>query len=383
MRRYLPLFFALGLICWNAYAQVTTNPSVSGVPAPQSNVAITGGTINGTPIGGTTPAAGAFTTVSATGQITSTLANGTAPFVVTSSTNVANLNASTLSGATFAAPGAIGGGTASSGAFTTVTGTSFNGNIFTTGSSTYTGTAGQTYTFFTTTGTVARSDAAQTFTGVQTFSSQPVVPGFSSSANSTTTLSGNSTQIQMNFRNTDVGNAAQTRLDIGNNASATAFTLAISGSNHATTPSWVEIGAQVNAPTLLMSNGNDIAGVNASGIINGVNSNRLLFGTAAPTISSGFGTSPSILSSNGATTFRINVGTGGTATGGVLAMPTATTGWNCQFSVLNPTSTNVLSQNTQTSSTTTTVTIQNDLSATGAATAWPASTTLIAFCAAY
>jgi hypothetical protein len=34
---------------------------------------------------------------------------------------VANLNASTLSGATFASPGAIGGTTASSGAFTTVT----------------------------------------------------------------------------------------------------------------------------------------------------------------------------------------------------------------------------------------------------------------------
>lgn len=34
------------------------------------NVAITGGTINGTPLGGTTPAAGAFTSVSATGNST-------------------------------------------------------------------------------------------------------------------------------------------------------------------------------------------------------------------------------------------------------------------------------------------------------------------------
>ncbi len=77
-------------------------------------------TINATSIGATTPGTGAFTTISATGQITSTLANGTAPLVIASSTNVANLNASSLGGATFAAPGAIGGGTPSTGAFTTL-----------------------------------------------------------------------------------------------------------------------------------------------------------------------------------------------------------------------------------------------------------------------
>lgn len=59
-------------------------------------------------IGNTTPNTGAFTTVSATGVLTSTLATGTAPFTVASTTNVANLNASSLNGATFSAPGAIG-----------------------------------------------------------------------------------------------------------------------------------------------------------------------------------------------------------------------------------------------------------------------------------
>ena len=54
-------------------------------------------------------------------QLTSTVSTGTAPFVVSSTTNVANLNASSLSGATFAAPGAIGSGTPGSGAFTTLT----------------------------------------------------------------------------------------------------------------------------------------------------------------------------------------------------------------------------------------------------------------------
>jgi hypothetical protein len=71
-------------------------------------------------IGSGTPNTGAFTTISATGQITSTLASGTAPFVIASTTNVANLNASSLSGATFAAPGSIGSGTPGTGAFTTI-----------------------------------------------------------------------------------------------------------------------------------------------------------------------------------------------------------------------------------------------------------------------
>lgn len=63
----------------------------------------------------------AITTLSMSGQFTSTLATGTAPFVVASTTNVANLNASSLSGATFAAPGAIGGTTPAAATFTTVT----------------------------------------------------------------------------------------------------------------------------------------------------------------------------------------------------------------------------------------------------------------------
>ena len=55
-----------------------------------------------------------------TDQITSTVVTGTPPLVVASTTNVPNLNASFLNGATFAAPGTIGGGTAAAGNFTTV-----------------------------------------------------------------------------------------------------------------------------------------------------------------------------------------------------------------------------------------------------------------------
>lgn len=64
-------------------------------------------------------------------QIQSTVTTGTAPLVVASTTNVPNLNASSLSGATFSAPGAIGGGTPSTGAFTTLTSTggALNGTV--------------------------------------------------------------------------------------------------------------------------------------------------------------------------------------------------------------------------------------------------------------
>lgn len=64
-----------------------------------------------------------FTSLSTSGQYTNTVGIGTAPFIITSTTNIPNLNASSLSGATFAAPGAIGGGTASAGTFTGLTAT--------------------------------------------------------------------------------------------------------------------------------------------------------------------------------------------------------------------------------------------------------------------
>lgn len=54
-------------------------------------------------------------------QLISTIATGTPPLVVSSTTNVLNLNASSLNGATFAAPGPIGSTTANTGAFTTLT----------------------------------------------------------------------------------------------------------------------------------------------------------------------------------------------------------------------------------------------------------------------
>jgi hypothetical protein len=57
------------------------------------------------------------------GQFTSTLATGTAPFSITSTTVVPNLNVSQLLGNTWVAPGTIGSTTPNTGAFTTITAT--------------------------------------------------------------------------------------------------------------------------------------------------------------------------------------------------------------------------------------------------------------------
>jgi hypothetical protein len=91
-----------------------------------------------------------------------------------------------------------------------------------------------------------------------------------------------------------------------------------------------------------------------------------------PTISSGFGTSPSIVNSNGTAAFQINVGTGGTASSGVLAFSTtAAHGWVVHCDDLTTQSTSVFLTK-QTANSTTTATITNYNTA-GAATAWVAS----------
>ncbi len=87
---------ALGVNTGTAGAFVV-NGGALGTPSSGTVTNLTGTAsinINGT-VGATTANTGAFTTVSATGVITSTVATGTAPFTVASTTQVANLNAAT------------------------------------------------------------------------------------------------------------------------------------------------------------------------------------------------------------------------------------------------------------------------------------------------
>ncbi len=99
----------------------------------------------------------------------------------------------------------------------------------------------------------------------------------------------------------------------------------------------------------------------------------IIWSFTAPTISSGFGTSPSIVANNGTFAFTINVGTGGTAQNGVIGLPTATTGWLVTVNnITNPASSVVA----QTAVSTTSATIQNYARTTGLAAAWTASDVL-------
>lgn len=106
-----------------------------------------------------------------------------------------------------------------------------------------------------------------------------------------------------------------------------------------------------------------------------------LLASSTPTVSSGFGTSPSIVSGK-AYAFRVNVGTGGTANSGVLALgTTATTGWRCNCDDITTQSATVF-QCKQTATSTTTATIGN-FNTSGAAAAWVASDNLLVDCTAY
>lgn len=109
----------------------------------------------------------------------------------------------------------------------------------------------------------------------------------------------------------------------------------------------------------------------------------LAFSSAAPTISSGFGTGASVTAGTAAA-FRINVGTGGTATAGVIGLPTATNGWNCQVEDFTATTANASDRRTmQLSSTTATATVENQTISTGVVLAWSASDILAVSCTAF
>lgn len=96
--------------------------------------------------------------------------------------------------------------------------------------------------------------------------------------------------------------------------------------------------------------------------------NNAIFNTA-PTVS-GFGTSPSVVASNGTAAFIINVGTGGAASTGTITLPAATTGWVCAcFDVTTPAS----FVTSMTGGSTTTCTVTNYSRTTGLAIAWTAS----------
>jgi hypothetical protein len=116
----------------------------------------------------------------------------------------------------------------------------------------------------------------------------------------------------------------------------------------------------------------------ASGIFSEIRTPNLLVSATAPSISSGFGTSPSIPTNNGIAAFTVKVGTGGTASSGVIGLPTAATGWNCFATDITTTSATVF-MTKQTASTTTSATFGN-FNTSGAVAAWADSDILSVSC---
>jgi hypothetical protein len=127
--------------------------------------------------------------------------------------------------------------------------------------------------------------------------------------------------------------------------------------------------------TLLTTSNQSYTFPNASG--------TFMISGAAPTVSSGFGTSPAVGVNNGTAVFTVNVGSGGTATAGILAMPAAANGWSCAVDDLTAAAANVAYNTRQTASSTTTVTVQNQTTSTGTPIAWGANDILRMSCLPY
>jgi hypothetical protein len=109
---------------------------------------------------------------------------------------------------------------------------------------------------------------------------------------------------------------------------------------------------------------------------------NLLISSTSPSVSSGFGTGASVTFVNGTVMFKINVGTGGTAQTGTIALPAAGNGWGCWCTDITTQNATVSSckQIGAGSSTTSQIGNFTDL---GVAGAWSSGDTLIVHCFAF
>jgi len=106
---------------------------------------------------------------------------------------------------------------------------------------------------------------------------------------------------------------------------------------------------------------------------------NLLVSSTAPTITSGFGTSPSIVANNTAA-FQVIVGTGGTDSSGTIGFPNAPNGWSC--SVSNITTSGAV-QTIMSSASPNLITLKNINTTTGSAQAWNPGDKLNIQCTAF
>jgi len=105
---------------------------------------------------------------------------------------------------------------------------------------------------------------------------------------------------------------------------------------------------------------------------------NLIISATAPTIASGFGTSPSILANNTAA-FRVTVGSGGTDYQGQLTMPAAPNDWACTAQEVGVVYSAIRKMNTSPIN----VQFNNYNSSTGANMPWVAGALILVQCTAY
>lgn len=108
---------------------------------------------------------------------------------------------------------------------------------------------------------------------------------------------------------------------------------------------------------------------------------NLIVSTTAPTIASGFGTSPSIVANNTAA-FRVTVGSGGVSGTGVITMPAAPNGWICNVQNISRIS-GAPVITAQTGSSTTSVNVTQVNTSTGNFVYWVANDVLLFQCTAF
>lgn len=234
----------------------------------------------------------------------------------------------------------------------------------------------------TTTGCVTTS--GQSFAGTKTFTAGDLVLYPDAGVNS-----GLCWGQDYDGTNTCITRPTTNRIGIANNGARSFEFSATAGTLYGTADTWFislnnSVGAQIGRAgtdfVTVDSNGITLTATGATGIKTAgdfrFGTTAIAVDTTAPTIASGFGTSPSIA---GSTTFsfRVTVGTGGTASTGALTMPTATTAWNC---VADDLTTPGVNSTKMSASTTTSVTLTNYNTTTGAAAAWVAGDVIVVLC---
>ena len=107
--------------------------------------------------------------------------------------------------------------------------------------------------------------------------------------------------------------------------------------------------------------------------------NVMVFSSTAPTLGTGWGTSPTITNINGTAAFLINVGTGGTSTGGNITFPVTPNKWNCAITSYGTATTGTTT--IEQAATTTIVALQNVSVTTNTTSPWAAGQQLMLICA--